>query len=87
MNVNFSRGSASLQANTINYSVSADDIVIGTSGQFETNNLSIYNPYTVYESSKSGELDGTFTGSGASGVVGVYSSSDGTVSGTFSGSR
>jgi hypothetical protein len=89
MNVDFSRGSASLQANTTLYSVSANDIVIGSSGQFETNNLSIYNPYTVQvqEVLKSGELDGIFTGLGASGVVGVYSSSDGTISGTFTGSK
>jgi len=88
MNVNFTSGSAALQANTSTYSVSANDIVIGRSGQFQSDNLIINNPYSVNLGSlKSGELDGTFTGTGAKGVVGVYSSADGRVSGTFAGSK
>jgi hypothetical protein len=88
MNVNFTSGSAALQANTSTYSVSANDIVIGSSGQFESNNLTVENLYSSNAGSlKNGELDGTFTGAGALGVVGVYSSSDGRVSGTFSGSK
>lgn len=88
MNVNFTSGSAALQANTNTYSVSANDIVIGSSGQFESNNLTVENLYSSNAGSlMNGELDGTFTGAGALGVVGVYSSSDGRVSGTFSGSK
>lgn len=88
MNVNFNSGSAALQANTSTYSISANDIVIGSSGQFESNNITINNPYSSNAGSlKSGELDGTFTGVGAKGVVGVYSSYDGRVSGTFAGSK
>jgi len=88
MNVNFTSGSAALQANTSTYSVSANDIVIGRSGQFQSDNVTINNPYSVNLGSlKNGELDGTFTGTGAKGVVGVYSSSDGKVSGCIAGSR
>jgi len=89
MVANFDAGTASLQANTSTYSVSANDIIINTpTGQFSSNNLAINNPYTIIiKDSWTGEVDGTFTGAAASGVLGVYSSTDGELNGGFAGTR
>ncbi|MDA8821613.1 hypothetical protein N9N45_04875 [Planktomarina temperata] len=89
MVANFDAGTASLQANTSTYSVSANDININTpTGQFSSNNLAINTPYTIIKKdSWTGEVDGTFTGAAASGVLGVYSSTVGELNGSFAGTR
>ena len=85
---NFVAGTATLQANTSTYSVSANDITINSStGEFSSNNLAINNPFIIGKNTWTGELDGTFTGTQASGVAGVYSSTDGELNGGFAGTR
>ena len=69
---NFTNGTGSLEARTITYNISSNNIAI--------------NPYTVHINNKwTAELDVTFTGQAASGVTAVYSIINGQISGSFAG--
>lgn len=89
MVADFDAGGASLTGSTSTYVISANNILINTAtGQFDSNSLSINNPYSSFgQNSWVGEIDGMFTGSAASGVVGVYSSTDGRILGGIAGTR
>jgi hypothetical protein len=77
MLVDFNAGTANLTANPGSFNISANDIVVDSiSGTFSSNNLLMASPYGGARGTWEGELHGNFTGSEASGVIGVYSSPD-----------
>lgn len=88
MDVDFDNSNASLSANTSNYNIGANNIIIDTKdGTFSSDALEIANPYTMFQNYWTGQLDGTFTGSGATGVVATYTSDDGSILGGLAGVR
>ena len=76
---NFTNGTVSLEANTITYNISSNNIVINTpTGRLASSKVQPVNPYTVNTNNKwTAELNGTFTGQAASGVTAVYSTING----------
>ena len=54
---------------------------------FSSDALEIANPYTMFQNYWTGQLDGTFTGSGATGVVATYTSDDVSILGGLAGVR
>ena len=88
MDADFENASASLSANTSNYNIGATNIIIDTrDGKFSSDAVEIANPYTMFQNYWTGQIDGTFTGSGASGVVATYTSDDGSILGGLAGVR
>ena len=76
MLVDFDAGTANLTANPGSFNISANNITVNTTtGTFSSNNVSMQSPGDKV-GIWTGELDGTFTGSAASGVIGVYSLPD-----------
>ena len=89
MVADFDNGKASLSGSTSTYNISSNEIeIITTTGQFGSKDVLIHNPYTIMmKNNWVGELDGTFTGQAAAGVIGVFSSTDGQVFGGLAGTQ
>lgn len=88
MVADFNLGRADLSANTVTQTFSATNIPIHVStGTFSSNNLTIASPFSIFNSTYTAQLDGSFTGVNASGVVGVYSTTGGEKVGGFAGVR
>jgi len=86
MVANFDTGRAAFTGNTSTLNIAATNIAIDTNtGQFNSNNLTITCPLCIGIPDLTAQMDGSFTGDNASGVVGVYSSTGGEAVGGFAG--
>lgn len=88
MVADFNTAKADLTANTSTDAISATNIPINVNdGTFSSNNLTIACQVCILTPVYSAQLDGSFTGSAASGVVGVYSNTGSEIVGGFAGVR
>ena len=84
----FAAATVDFTANTAVHNISASEVPINlSSGTFSSNSLNIRSDILISNPSYSGQIDGTFTGKDASGVVGVYSTTGGELIGGFAGVR
>lgn len=88
MLADFNTATADLAANTSTNTISATNIPINVNtGTFASNNLTIVCGFCIGVPTYTAQLDGSFTGANASGVVGVYSTTAGEIVGGFAGVR
>ena len=88
MTADFDRGIADLQGNTAIYNIFVSEMPIDSiTGRFSSDSLRISSEYRIGNPSWNGQIDGVFTGNNASGVAGVYSTTDSEIVGGFSGVR
>jgi hypothetical protein len=88
MVADFNNSNADFTANTSTDNIFATNIPIKVNtGTFSSNNLTIASPFSIFNPTYTAQLDGSFTGVNASGVVGVYSTTGGEKVGGFAGVR
>jgi hypothetical protein len=88
MVADFNAATADFTANTLTNNISASNIPINVStGTFSSNNLTVACGFCIGVPTYTAQLDGSFTGVSASGVVGVYSTTGGEIVGGFAGVR
>lgn len=75
MDVDFTNGLASINANSDTTILTGNNISINTAdGTFSNSNLTLED--TFYETTASTSIEGSFTGNGATGVTGVYTTTE-----------
>lgn len=88
MIADFNNSKADFTANTSTDNIFATNIPINVStGTFSSNNLTVACRFCTIVPTYTAQLDGSFTGVNASGVVGVYSTTGGEKVGGFAGVR